>query len=152
MGNWYEERLEPAQPFRENIENKYQREEEEAISFPSDTNKLIPLARIKRNQPWVTKGVIADDGFKEFRSVNGTTIDPANLANYYNQGDKRSLIKTYDEKIEYPENSKYHIQTFKSNNYKMLTRENMKHIEEERIVNKNVSDFGSTFRKHDETH
>ena len=34
----------------------------------------------------------------------------------------------------------------------MLTSDNLKHVEEERKVDKNVTDFGSTFRKHDETH
>lgn len=75
-----------------------------------------------------------------------------NLNNYYNTGDKRSLIKTYGERIVYPENNANHIQTFKSNNYKIVNEQTMNDIKEQREVKKNVSDFGSTFKQHDEAH
>ncbi|KRX02786.1 hypothetical protein PPERSA_02276 [Pseudocohnilembus persalinus] len=152
MGNWYEERQAPNQPFRDNLENKTLREVEVGISFPSDNNQLQPLARIKRNQPWDTKGLIPDDGFREFRSEQNTKIDPINLNNYYNIGDQRCLIKTYGQKINYPENSANYIQTYKSNNYKMINEDNIQHIKAERKVPTNVTDFGSTFQRHKETH
>ena len=34
----------------------------------------------------------------------------------------------------------------------MLTHDNLKHVEEERNTKANVTDFGSTFRKHDDAH
>jgi len=94
MGNWYEERLAPEQPMRVNPDFKYKREEENAISFPSGTGKLMPLHRVSRNLPWVTQGVVADDGFREFKSLTKTTYDKTNLDNFTRLGDQRSLIKT----------------------------------------------------------
>ncbi|KAL4432987.1 hypothetical protein ABPG74_005360 [Tetrahymena malaccensis] len=152
MGNWYEERLAPNQPFRENLQTKTVREEEAAISFASDTNKLIPLSRVNRNLPWDTKGVIADDGFKEFRSVNRTSYDPINLNNYYNLGDCRQIYKHYTAEKKYPENNPTQIQTLKANQYSLLNQTNSQHIHKERQVPNNVSDFGSTFKKFPETH
>ena len=38
------------------------REKDYAIAVATDNNQLKPLPRIKRNQPWVTSGVIPDDG------------------------------------------------------------------------------------------
>jgi hypothetical protein len=40
-----------------------------------------------------TKGIVADDGFKEFRSNVATTFDPSNLDNYWSKGDCRSIVK-----------------------------------------------------------
>lgn len=64
MGNYYEQRLAPKQPFLDQSK-KYIREKEDAISFPGPDGALIALPTVKRNQPWVSKGVTADDGFNE---------------------------------------------------------------------------------------
>ena len=36
---------------------------EEGISIPGDNGKIIPLPRVGRNPPWITRDIIPDDGF-----------------------------------------------------------------------------------------
>ncbi len=73
------------------------------ISFPSETGKLIPLPRRGRKHHWETKGLIPDDGFREFKSTVSTSYDKTNLNNFYKLNDCRSIIKTNGERLVYPE-------------------------------------------------
>jgi len=129
------------------------REEEDAISYTTATDQLKPLGRIGRVHPWNTSSVIVDDGFKEYRTVNNTVMDPKLLKNYQNYQDCRPLTKTVEEKKIYPENHTS-IQTNQSKTFTLITQANMqKHATEiKRDVKMNVTDFGSTFKTHGPDH
>jgi len=153
MGNWYEEREAISQPYRQDVEHRNKRENEDAISFITRNNQLKPLERYNRVHPWNTSAVIADDGFREFKTLNKTTYDPTLLANYKAHGDCRPLIKTVEARKDYPENHTM-IQTSKPNNYTLLSEKNMQKqiAETKRDVKMNMTDFGSTFKKHNQDH
>jgi hypothetical protein len=62
MGNWYEERLYPGQPFREE-QQKRTRSKDEGITCFDDTGFQRQLPRLERRHKWETSGrVILDDG------------------------------------------------------------------------------------------
>jgi len=149
MGNWYEERVAVSQPFRDDKDFRTKREEEDAISYVTNTNLLKPLGRINRAHPWNTSSVIVDDGFKEYKTMNRTMMDPMLIKNYKNYQDCRSLVKTVQENKRYPENHTS-IQTSQSKQFSLLTQENMQKqaTEINRNVKMNITDFGSTFKKH----
>jgi hypothetical protein len=149
MGNWYEERLAVTQPFRDEKDFRSTREEEDAISYITNTNLLKPLGRVSRTHPWNTSSVMADDGFKEYKTVNKTMMDPMLIKNYKNYTDCRPLVKTVQQGKSYPENHTS-IQTNTARVFSLLTQENMqKHATEiKRDVKMNMTDFGSTFKKH----
>jgi len=153
MGNWYEERIAVPQPYREDKDARNLREEEDAISYTTATDQLKPLGRVGRVNPWNTSSVIVDDGFKEYKTVNNTMMDPKLLKNYKNYQDCRPLTKTVQEKKTYPENHTS-IQTNQSKTFTLITEANMqKHATEiNRDVKMNITDFGSTFKKHGADH
>jgi len=151
MGNWYEERLAVDQPSKEQTDFRSLREEEDAISYVTNTNLLKPLGRVGRSHPWNTSAVIADDGFREYRTVNKTMMDPLLLKNFKNYQDCRPLTKTVQEAKTFPENQTS-IQTSQSKVFPLLTQETLqKHLNEiKRDVKMNITDFGSTFKQHDQ--
>jgi hypothetical protein len=153
MGNWYEERIAVPQPYREDLDHRQKREEEDAISFISRNNLLMPLGTIQRAHPWNTSAVIADDGFKEYRTMNKTVYDPTLLNNYKSYQDCRPIVKTVEKSKNYPENQTS-IQTNQSKNFNLLSQTNMQRqgVEAKRDVKMNITDFGSTFRKHGPDH
>jgi len=153
MGNWYEERLAVPQPYREEKDARTLREEEETISYTTATHQLKPLGRVGRVHPWNTAAVMADDGFKEYKTVNNTMMDPKLLRNYNKYQDCRPLTKTVQEKKTYPENHTS-IQTNQSKTFTLITDTNMQKYATEikRDVKMNVTDFGSTFKKHGADH
>jgi len=153
MGNWYEEREAINQPSRDNVDQRYKREEEEGISFVTQNNLLKPLGRYNRSVPWNTSAVIADDGFRDYKTVNQTSYDPALLKNYKSHGDCRPLVKTIEPRKNYPENQAS-IQTSQPNQYTLLNQTNMqKHVHEtQRDVKMSMTNFGSTFKKHEPDH
>jgi hypothetical protein len=149
MGNWYEQRVAVDQPYKENKEFRTLREEEEAISYVTQNNLLKPLGSIGRVQPWNTSSVIVDDGFKEYRTVNKTLMDPKLLNNYKNHSDCRPLVKTVQASKNYPENQTS-IQTSQAKTFSLLTEANMQKYstETKREVKTNITDFGSTLKTH----
>jgi len=153
MGNWYEERVAVQQPYREDINFRKAREEEDAISFISRNNLLMPLGTVSRSHPWNTSAVVADDGFKEYRTVNKTVYDPTLINNYKSYQDCRPIVKTVEKAKNYPENQTS-IQTNQSKNFALLSQANMQRqgVEAKRDVKMNITDFGSTFRKHGADH
>jgi len=153
MGNWYEERIAVPQPYREEIDHRDVREEEEAISFISRNNLLMPLGRVERVHPWNTKGVIANDGFAEYKTMNKTVYDPTLIRNYQGYQDCRPTTKVIETQKAYPENHTS-IQTSQSKNFALLSRTNMQQQtnETKRDVAMNITDFGSTFKKHPADH
>ena len=153
MGNWYEERLAVSQPSRDNKDFRSLREEEDAISYVTNTNLLKPLGRVGRTHPWNTSAVTADDGFKEYRTMNKTMMDPLLLKNYNQYKDCRPLVKTVQEPKNYPENQTS-IQTQQSKVFPLLVQQTLqKHLTEiKRDVKTNITDFGSTFKKHGPDH
>eukprot|EP01016_Furgasonia_blochmanni_P004704 TRINITY_DN11816_c0_g1_i1.p1 TRINITY_DN11816_c0_g1~~TRINITY_DN11816_c0_g1_i1.p1 ORF type:complete len:350 (-),score=30.12 TRINITY_DN11816_c0_g1_i1:166-1215(-) len=152
MGNWYEERLAVDQPVREQPESRQTRGEEEAISYIANNSKVLPLGRIKRNLPWNSKGVMPEDGQKEYRSVYATTYDKINLDNYYKLGDCRNIVKQNTALVPRAEISP-NVQTNGATTNHMLTLDNLTEATERmRDVKKNITDFGSTFRQHEENH
>jgi len=153
MGNWYEERVAVPQPYREDIAFRKTREEEDAISFISRNNLLMPLETVKRAHPWNTSAVIVDDGFKEYRTLNKTIYDPTMLNNFKSYQDCRPLVKTVEQRKNYPENQTF-IQTSQAKNFTLLNQNNMQRqgVETKRDVKMNITDFGSTFKKHGPDH
>jgi len=153
MGNWYEERIAVPQPYREEKDFRQVREEEEAISFISRNNLLMPLGRVDRVHAWNTKGVIANDGFAEYKTMNKTVYDPTLIKNFQGYQDCRPTMKAREAKKTYPENHTS-IQTCQSKNFSLLNRTNMQQQanETKRDVAANITDFGSTFKKHPVDH
>jgi len=153
MGNWYEERLANSQPMRENPDYRFVREEEQAIAYMTQNNKLHPLPRHKRVPKWDTSQVIVDDKFREYRSVNKTAFDPLILHNYHNVGDCRPIVKSELKPLQYPE-QQTQIQTADSKRITMLHGKNFSQeiTDKTRDVKMSMSDFGSTFKKHNLDH
>ena len=55
--------------------------------------------------------------------------------------------------MQHVENNPYTVQTHSATNYKMLNEENfVRQLNQVRPVSKRRTDFGSTLRRHDETH
>jgi len=153
MGNWYEEREANNQPYRDQTDFRYKREIEEGISYVTQNNLLKPLGRYNRIHPWDTSAVIVDDGFRDYKTVNQTSYDPTLLKNYKAYGDCRPVVKTIEPRKDYPESHAL-IQTNKANNYTLLTPQNLqKHVNEtKRDVKMGMTNFGSTFNKHEPNH
>jgi len=153
MGNWYEDREAINQPYRENVDQRYKRETEEGISFVSQNNLLMPLGRYSRVVPWNTSSVIVDDGFRDYKTINQTSYDPTLLKNYKTHGDCRPLVKTIESRKNYPENQAM-IQTSQATNYTLLNKNNVqRHVNEtQRDVKMSMTNFGSTFKKHEPDH
>jgi hypothetical protein len=129
------------------------RETEDAISFISRKDLLMPLGKMGRKHPWNTSACTADDGFREYKTVNKTLYDPKLLKNYQGYQDCRPLTKTIQERKDYPE-AQHSIQTNKSTKFALLSHENLQRQGNEivRDVKTNITDFGSTFKKHHEDH
>jgi hypothetical protein len=153
MGNWYEEREAINQPYRENVDHRYKRETEEGISFVSQNNLLMPLGRYSRVAPWNTSSVIVDDGFRDYKTINQASYDPTLLQNYKAYSDCRPLVKTIEPRKAYPEDHAL-IQTSHAKNFALLNQNNMqKHLHEtKRDVKMSMTNFGSTFKKHEPEH
>lgn len=153
MGNWYEEREAIEQPYRDNVDHREKRETEEGISYITQNNLLRPLGRYNRVHPWNTSHVIADDGFRDYKTVNKTSYDPTLLQNYKTYSDCRPLVKTIESSKNYPE-SHAAIQTSNSKAFTLLNQQNVqKHaIETKRDVKMSITNFGSTFKKHEPDH
>lgn len=153
MGNWYEERTAVPQLQRDDREHRNLRETDDAISYISRKDLLLPLGRIDRAHPWNTSSVIVDDGFKQYKTMNKTQFDPNLIKNYQNYQDCRPVVKTGQEPKTYPE---FHtsIQTSQSKNFALLNQTNMQKQANEinRDVKTNITDFGSTFKKHEADH
>jgi len=113
----------------------------------------MPLGRMNRAHPWNTSSVVADDGFRETKTMNKTFFDPTLLNNYKTYSDCRPLTKAIEERKDYPE-AQTSIQTNHSKSYSILNQTNLqKRLNDvQREVKMNISDFGSTFRKHGEDH
>jgi hypothetical protein len=154
VGNWYEERLANQQKFREEPDFRKKREEEDAISFMTNTNLLMPLGTVKRAHEWDTKACIVDDGFREYKTMNKTNYDPLLLNNYKQLSDCRSLTKSVGTRKNFPESNPSQIQTSGSRTIAMLNQNNLQRQinETNRDVTQKMSDFGSTFRKHEGDH
>ena len=77
MGNWYEERWAPNQPFREQfgtgevkkIKIKQKRKYESDIALATNKGELKALNRINRNPKWDTNGVIPNDGYVKYKHI-----------------------------------------------------------------------------------
>jgi len=153
MGNWYEDRIGVPQAYQTNKDFRTTREEEEAISYISRNNLLMPLGRVERVHAWDTKGVIADDGFQEYKTTNKTFYDPTLIKNYQGYQDCRPTVKVGEQRKAYPENHTS-IQTSQAKNFALLTKTNMQlqAYETNRDVKMNITDFGSTFKKHGPEH
>lgn len=52
------------------------RDVEEGISIPGDQGKILPLPRVARNPPWITKDLIPDDGFVHYFIDHSVNLDP----------------------------------------------------------------------------
>jgi len=154
VGNWYEERLAGGQKMRDEPEFRHKREEDPSISFMTSTNLLKPLGTVKRTHEWDTKACIVDDGFREYRTMNKTNFDPILLNNYKQLSDCRSIIKTVQGKKDFAESNPTQIQTNGSRSLSMLNGNNLQRQINETIreVPQKTSDFGSTFRKHENDH
>lgn len=154
VGNWYEERMAVKQPVRENPDVKYVREDEHptAISFLASDNHLRPLGKVNRQLPWNTKGVIADDGFREYKTLSKTDFNIERLQNFYGLGDGRNIVKTTERPAKRPENDT-HVQTSEVKDYRLINPKNFADVlERQRAVRMENSDFGSTLKKHDREH
>jgi hypothetical protein len=153
MGNWYEEREAVEQPYRDNIDERYTRETEEGISYITQNNLLKPLGKYNRVLPWNTTHCVADDGFRDYKTINQTTYDPKLLQNYKAYGDCRPVVKSIESRKDYPENQAA-IQTSNSKAFTLLNQNNMqKHATEtKRDVKMSITNFGSTFNKHQPDH
>jgi hypothetical protein len=153
MGNWYEERLAVPQKSRDQPDHRLLREEEGAIAYMTQNNKLHPLPRVQRVPKWNTAQVINDDGFKEYRSEFKTKMDPLILTNFNQYKDCRQLTKTVEAAKRYPENHTQ-IQTAGATKMQMLTHNNFTKevIDKTREVQMHVTDFGSTFKTHPNDH
>jgi len=153
MGNWYEERLAVAQPQRDDRDFRGVRETEEAISFISRQDLLMPLGKMSRSHPWNTSACVANDGFHEYKTVNKTFYDPKLLRNYQGYQDCRPITKSIQERKDYPE-AQHSIQTNKSTKFALLDPKNLQKqaTEVTREVKTNITNFGSTFKKHHDDH
>jgi len=153
MGNWYEDRTAVPQAYQENKDFRRIREEDEGISFISRNNLLMPLGRVERVHPWNTTGIVADDGFRDYKTVNKTFYDPTLIKNYQGYQDCRPVVKAREAKKTYPENHTS-IQTSHAKAFSLLTQTNMQQQanETKRDVKMNITDFGSTFKKHGVDH
>lgn len=153
MGNWYEERLAAKQVSREQPDLRLLREEEGAIAYMTQNNKLLPLPRVKRAPRWNTTQVINDDGFKEYRSEFKTKMDSLILTNYNQYKDCRQLTKSEQTAKQYPENH-VQIQTAGATRLQQLTHGNFtkEMIDNRREVKMHTTDFGSTFKTHPGDH
>ncbi|CAD8142045.1 unnamed protein product [Paramecium octaurelia] len=152
MANWYEDRLAPQQLQRDPNAQKSLRTVEEGISIPGDNGCLLPLPRVNRNPPYITKEIIVpDDGYREFRTEFQTKFDAKNIQNMQ-LGDCRALVKTNGEKVNFPECNPTVAQTAGARSIKQLDQTNMQQILVDRAVHQNYTDFGSTFRNHPEQH
>jgi len=138
---------------REDREHRSIRETEDAISFISRQDLLMPLGKMGRMHPWNTSACTADDGFREYKTIHKTFHDPKLLKNYQGYQDCRPLVKSIQERKDYPE-AHHSIQTNKSTKFALLTPENLQKQGNEvtREVKKNITNFGSTFKKHPEDH
>jgi len=153
MGNWYEDRIGVPQNYQADKDFRQTREEEEAISFISRNNLLMPLGRVERVHNWDTKGVVTNDGFAEYKTTNKTFYDPTLLKNYQGYQDCRPTMKVGEQRKAYPENHTS-IQTSQAKNFALLNKTNMQQqaYETNRDVKMNITDFGSTFKKHGADH
>jgi hypothetical protein len=153
MGNWYEERLAVPQPQREERDFRTTRETEDAISFISRKDLLMPLGKMSRIHPWNTTGCNTDDGFREYKTMNKTVYDPKLLKNYQGYGDCRPLTKAIQSRKDYPE-AHHSIQTSRATKFALLGQENLQRQANEvnREVTQSITNFGSTFKKHHEDH
>jgi len=153
MGNWYEERLAVPQPLRDEPDHRQAREEDEAISYIARNNLLMPLGRVGRAHAWNTSSVIANDGFREVKTMNKTAYDPIYLKNYHNTPDSRPIVKAIDPIREYPE-GRTSIQANRTKDYTLINQPNLKKrlLDVQREVPTNLSDFGSTLKQHGPDH
>jgi len=106
-----------------------------------------------RAHPWNTTGTIANDGFNEYKTMNKTMFDPKLIQNFNGYADCRPLIKTIQSRKNYPEGH-CSIQTAKAKKMWLVDQENVqkKNNEVERDVKMNITDFGSTFKRHEPDH
>jgi len=113
----------------------------------------MPLERYNRVLPWNTSSVIVDDGFRDYKTINQTTYDPTLLKNYNKYSDCRPVVKTIESRKDYPENHTL-IQTNQAKDFALLNQNNMqRHINEtKRDVKMSMTNFGSTFKKHEPDH
>jgi len=153
MGNWYEERLAVEQPQREQRDFRSTRETEDAISFISRKDLLMPLGKMSRIHPWNTSACTADDGFRDYKTMNKTVYDPKLLKNFQGYGDCRPVTKAIQDKKDYPE-AHHSIQTSQATRFALLDPNNLQRQGNEvtREVKQNITNFGSTFKKHDQDH
>lgn len=152
VGNWYEERLAVAQPYREQPDLKITRPDEEALSFAGNDGNLHQLGKMNRRLPWVSKSVIPDDRFSEYKTVHASDFNLNRIQNFYGLNDQRSIVKVNSSAVLKPEGDAQ-IQTSAVKHYSLLNPQNLtKMTEANRNVTMNNSDFGSTLKKHDREH
>eukprot|EP01017_Pseudomicrothorax_dubius_P028085 TRINITY_DN3314_c0_g1_i1.p1 TRINITY_DN3314_c0_g1~~TRINITY_DN3314_c0_g1_i1.p1 ORF type:complete len:330 (-),score=53.73 TRINITY_DN3314_c0_g1_i1:148-1137(-) len=152
IGNWYEERVAVDQPVRVNPEMRNLRTNEESIAFIGKNNDLLPLGRVNRKLPWNTSGVIADYNYREQKTLKQIDYSIDRLKNYYNNGDRRNIIKTTGDLVARPEGD-VNVLTSQVNDYKILRMDNIGEvIENPHPVKTFKSDFGSTLKRHDREH
>jgi hypothetical protein len=73
-GNWLEERFAPEQPQQKYTQERYLRNEEEALNGFNASGIPHGLGRLNRIYKWDTAGVIPDDGFREMYTTKATEI------------------------------------------------------------------------------
>eukprot|EP00357_Protocruzia_adherens_P007570 CAMPEP_0114988900 /NCGR_PEP_ID=MMETSP0216-20121206/9881_1 /TAXON_ID=223996 /ORGANISM="Protocruzia adherens, Strain Boccale" /LENGTH=284 /DNA_ID=CAMNT_0002351783 /DNA_START=35 /DNA_END=889 /DNA_ORIENTATION=+ len=101
VGNWYEQRLDVAQPFKEYPEEKKVRENEAGSITCLNANGLpMNLGRIKRHNAWNTKAVIADDGYRDLDTVARSEIPDPSKNTSYNPARKTKLMINKDNIAE----------------------------------------------------
>jgi len=152
MGNWYEERLALSQPARDDKDFRSLRQKEAEVSYISG-GTLHALERTKRAHPWNTTAVIVDDGYKEWRTTHRTSFDPLYGSNYKAYGESRPVCKSIQPQREFPENQTS-MQTSPGKKFTMVNQSTLQKYSTDvpRDVTQNVSDFGSTFKKHNQEH
>lgn len=150
MGNWMEERDTFKQPHKLQPSSKIHRESND-ITYVSNQNQLKNLSRISRVPHWDTRGVVLNQGFKEYTTENRNQYDENVLTDYQSRGDLRPIKK--NSSVEPNARDKTtHSHTSGAKDFKIMNDTNAEQQYVKRPVQANVTDFGSTLRNHPDDH
>lgn len=150
MGNWMEERTAFQQPSRLQPAKKIHRDTND-ITFVSNQNQLKNLTRISRVPHWDTKGVIINQGFKEYQSEYKNEYEENMLTDYHTKGDLRPIRKSASVGPNARDKT-WHSHTSGSKQYKIMGDANADQQYVKRPFKTSVTDFGSTLRNHPDEH
>jgi len=94
IGNWYECREEIPQMGKKLPEHRKTREDDPAISCLTSNGLPMNLHRMSRKIHHDSRGVIADDGFKEMNTINRTEIRiPTSIADIKHRENSKLILK-----------------------------------------------------------